>query len=144
MAQRTFLRQLKDLEDRVKEVQPRILEKAAYFLVDPQYSPDDTGAYILSHSIGRSGNVGRGISSHGRVSARDTHRESALSGLLSQVANIPNTSTRVWIGNNSPHVNAVEFGEPGRWKRSGYFVYTNLRSRFPSMVAKAISELRLK
>ena len=141
MAQRTFLSQLKELQDKLEEVQPAVLKETASFLV--YASPDDTGAYVLSHSIGRSGNVGRSISSKGRVSAPNTHRGEALNGLLSQIESIPKDSSRVFIGNNAPHVNAVEYGGPG-WRRGGYFVYEQLRSVFPSIVKSAINAVGLK
>jgi hypothetical protein len=143
MAQKAFLSQLKTLQENVDKVQPSILTEVAHYLVAPEVSPDDTGAYILSHSIGRSGNVGRRISSSGRQSARDTHRGEALDHLLSQVASIPPNSTRVWVGNNSPHVNAVEYGDV--WPNgNGYYVFTTLRSIFPSLVAEAVQKAGLK
>lgn len=143
MAQRTFLGQLKELQDKVDQLQPAILTEIAESLVIT--SPDDTGAYILSHSIGRSGNVGKRISSHDRVSARDAHKEEALSGLLSQIASIPKDSTRIWVGNNAPHANAVEYGgSPFNWRRTGHFVYTTLRSRFPSLIQEAKHKVGLK
>lgn len=141
MAQRAFLEQLKELQEKLDKVQPIALTKAAQNLV--RLSPDDTGAYVLSHSIGRSGNVGRSISSHGRASAPNTHREQALAGLLNQIASIPPNSTRVWIGNNAPHVNAVEFGLP-TWRKPGYAVYNQLRAIFPNLIREAIREAGLK
>lgn len=141
MAQRAFLGQIKELQDKLEKLQPEVLTGAAEFIVNA--SPDDTGAYVLSHSIGRSGNVGRSISSHGRDSAPNTHRQEALNGLLSQIAGIPPRSTRIWIGNNAPHVNAVEYGGPN-WRRSGYFVYEQFRSVFPTLVKQAINAVGLK
>lgn len=141
MAQRAFLGQLKELSEKLEKLQPAVLTEAAEFIVSA--SPDDTGAYVLSHSIGRSGNVGRSISSRGRESAPNTHRQQALDGLISQIQTIPPNSTRVWIGNNAPHVNAVEFGGPN-WRRSGYFVYEQLRSVFPNLLKQAINSVGLK
>lgn len=141
MTQRTFLGQIKELEDKLDKLRPEVLSEAAEFIV--QASPDDTGAYILSHSIGRSGNIGRAISSRGRESAPNTHRQQALDGLLSQVQSLPQNSTRVWIGNNAPHVNSVEFGGPN-WRRGGYYVYEQLRSVFPTLLKQAINSVGLK
>lgn len=141
MAQRTFLGQLKELQDKLDRLQPSVLREAASFLVNA--SPDDTGAYVLSHSIGRSGNVGRSLSSHDRVSAPNTHRQEALGNLESQIAAIPSNTTRVWIGNNAPHVNAVEFGGHN-WRRGGYYVYEQLRSVFPTLVKSAVNGVGLK
>jgi hypothetical protein len=139
MAQRTFLGQLKELKDKVNMIQPEVLQTAAQALV--YLSPDDTGAYVLSHSIGRSGNVGRSISSHGRQSAPGTHKGAALDLLMDQIANIPPDATRIWIGNNSPHVNMVEFGWP---TKPGYAVYTQFRSLFPGYIKDAIRQVGLK
>jgi hypothetical protein len=141
MAQRAFLGQLKELQDKIERVQPTVLTKAARKIVD--LSPDDTGAYILSHSIGRSGNVGGSISSHGRPQAPNTHGPEAYDNLLSQIAGIPPNSTRVWIGNNSPHVNAVEFGG-ANWNKPGYQVYTTFYAVFPGIIQEAVREAGLK
>jgi tagatose-1,6-bisphosphate aldolase non-catalytic subunit AgaZ/GatZ len=142
MAQREFLGKLKVLEDKIDKIPKGILTKIVDQII--QDSPDDTGAYILSHSIGRSGNVGYSLSSRNRVQAPETHREDARSKLMAQVATFPADSARIWVGNNAPHVNAVETGEAGNWRRSGYYVYTNLRSSVSFMVAEAIREAGLK
>jgi len=141
MAQRTFLAQLKELRGSLENLTPAILKEAAADLVN--LSPDDTGAYLLSHSIGRSGNVGRRISSDSRISAPNTHRQEALDRLLGQVAAIPPNSTRIFIGNNAPHASAVEGGGYG-WKSPGHFVYQRFRESFPSIVKKAIQSVGLK
>lgn len=141
MAQRTFLGQLKETQEKLEQLQPAILEEAVSYLVSN--SPDDTGAYVLSHSVGRSGNVGRSISSHGRLSAPGTHKQEAWANMMDQVETIPPTSTRVWMGNNSPHVNVVEYGG-ANWKRGGYYVYTKLRNVFPSIIQSAKSRVGLK
>jgi hypothetical protein len=141
MAQRTFFGKLKVLQDKVDKIPRNILVELATRVVNN--SPDDTGAYVLSHSIGRSGNVGLGISSHGRLSAPNTHRGDALAKLMNQVATFPPESGLIWMGNNSPHVNAVEFGLPS-WRTSGYFVYTKLRADIKSIVAGAIRDAGLK
>jgi hypothetical protein len=141
MAQREFLGKLKVLQDKIDKIPRNILTELVTDVV--AMSPDDTGAYVLSHSVGQSGNVGRSISSHGRPSAPNTHREDALAGLMAQVATIPPDSSLIWMGNNSPHVNAVEFGLPS-WRRPGYFVYTTLRSNIKQIVADAIAQAGLK
>ncbi len=140
MAQRVFLGQIKELREKLEELQPAVLMEAASFLVNA--SPDDTGAYVLSHSIGRSGNVGKSLSSHDRVSNPNTHRGEALGKLEGQIAGIPPNAVRVWIGNNTPHVNAVEFGGHN-WRRGGYFVYEQLRSVFPSLIQSAKNSVGL-
>jgi hypothetical protein len=134
-----FLGQLAELEDKLEDFQPIILEEVADFL--SSVSPDDTGAYILSHSIGRSGNVGGSISSHGRPSAPDMHREAARQKLVSQAWGIPPETTRVWVGNNAPHNYLVEYGWPSK---DGYFVYTRLAAKFSELVNNAKSRTGLQ
>jgi hypothetical protein len=141
MAQREFFGKLKVLQDKIDKIPRNILTELVTDVV--AMSPDDTGAYVLSHSVGRSGNVGRSISSHGRPSAPNTHREDALAGLMAQVATIPPDSPLIWMGNNAPHVNAVEFGLP-TWRGGGYFVYTTLRSNIKQIVADAVAQAGLK
>jgi hypothetical protein len=136
---KAFLGQLKELEDKLEQIQPIILEEVADFLVIA--SPDDTGAYILSHSIGRSGNVGGSISSHGRQSAPDMHREAARQKLISQVWSIPPNQTRVWVGNNTPHASIVEYGWP---TKEGYAVYQKLGVVFSALVENAKNRVGLK
>ena len=136
---KAFLGQLKELEDKVDQMQPIVLEEVADYLVS--ISPDDTGAYVLSHSMGRSGNVGRSISSHGRASAPDMHREAARQGLMAQAWAISPEQTRVWIGNNAPHAYEVEYGWPSK---DGYFVYERLGVYFKALVENAKSRVGLK
>lgn len=136
-----FLGQLKELEDKLDKFQGEILKEIADHLVTS--SPDDTGAYILSHSIGRSGAVGRRLSSDNRVSAPNTHREEARAHLYAQLQTIPPTTTRVWVGNNAPHALAVENGGVN-WRRSGYFVYSTMTANFQSMIQSAKAKVGLK
>lgn len=136
---KAFLGQLKELEDKLDQLQPIILEEVADFLVTS--SPDDTGAYILSHSIGQSGNVGRRVSSRGRSSAPDLHREFALAGLMRQAQSIPPETTRVFVGNNAPHASQVEYGWPSK---DGYHVYERLAIRFKTLVENAKNRVGLK
>lgn len=142
MAQRTFLGQLKELEDKLERVQPEVLKEVAHYLVSA--SPDDTGAYILSHTIGRSGNVGlSSLNPENRPSAPNTHRQEAEQRLLGQVAGIPPDTTRVFVGNNAPHAYFVENGGYG-WETQPYKVYGRLRQLFPSMLQDAKNRLGLK
>ena len=141
MAQRNFLGQLKELQDKLEKLQPEILQDVADYIVTA--SPDDTGAYVLSHSIGQSGNVGYSLSSKDRTSNPNTHRQEALEKLQSQIQTIPPTQTKVWIGNNAPHAGAVETGGHN-WKSNGYYVYSTLRNIFPSIIQSAKSRVGLR
>ena len=139
--QGTFLGQLKELENKLDKVQQEILFEVVDHLVEK--SPDDTGAYILSHSIGRSGAVGRRLDPATRVPAPNTHREEARQRLDEQVSSIPPDTSRVFVGNNSPHASVVEDGG-SNWRRPGYFVYGTLRSAFPSIIQSAKNRVGLK
>jgi hypothetical protein len=138
---KAFLGRLKVLEDKVARLPPTLLTEVADVLVNN--SPDDTGAYVLSHSIGQSGAVGRRISSHDRPQVPNAHREDARAGLYAQAAAISPEATRVWVGNNAPHANAVEWGGPN-WRTSGYFVYAKLAQQFPALIITAKSKVGLK
>lgn len=138
---KAFLGRLKVLEEKINRLPPTLLTEVADILVDA--SPDVTGAYVLSHSIGQSGAVGRRISSHDRPEAPNTHKEDARAGLYAQAAAISSDATRVWVGNNAPHSNSVEFGGPN-WRTSGYFVYNRLTQMWPALVVTAKSKVGLK
>jgi hypothetical protein len=138
---KAFLGRLKVLEDKINRLPPTLLTEVADVLVNA--SPDDTGAYVLSHSIGQSGAVGRRISSHDRPSAPFTHLEDARAGLYAQAAAISPDATRVWVGNNAPHASAVEFGGPN-WRTSGYLVYAKLAQQWPALIITAKGKVGLK
>jgi hypothetical protein len=138
---KAFLGRLKVLEDKVNRLPAALLTEVADVLVNS--SPDDTGAYILSHSIGQSGAVGRQISSHGRPQAPNTHRDDARAGLYAQAAAISPETTRVWVGNNAPHATQVEFGG-SPWRTSGYFVYAKLAQQWPALIVTAKNKVGLQ
>jgi hypothetical protein len=48
------------------------------------------------------------------------------------------------MGNNSPHVNAVEFGEYSGTIGRAYPVYQTLRANIKNLVAEAIRQAGLK
>jgi hypothetical protein len=127
-----FLAKLELLENKVDQLPSAIMVEVADLLVNN--SPDDTGAYVLSHSIGRSGAVGRRLDPQNRASAPNTHREAARQGLHAQAAAIKPETVRVWIGNNAPHSNAVENGGHGWSRTSPYKVYAKLALSFPALV----------
>lgn len=141
MAQRAFLGKLLRLQEKIEQVQPNFLGKMATFVV--KASPDDTGAYVLSHTIGASSNVGLSMSSRNRPSAPNTHGGDALQKLMGQAAAVPVGARVIGIGNNSPHSSSVEFGGPN-WRRGGYYVYTQLDAVARDLLKDAIREAGLK
>lgn len=141
MAQRAFLGKLLKLQEKIDQVQPNFLGEVATFVVNA--SPDDTGAYILSHTIGASSNVGLSISSRNRPSAPNTHKGDALQKLMGQAASVPIGTRVIGIGNNSPHASSLEFGGPN-WRRGGYYVYTQLDAVARDLLEDAIRGAGLK
>lgn len=141
MAQREFFGKLLRLQEKIDKIQPSFLEKIANFAVTA--SPDDTGAYVLSHTIGSSSNVGKSFSSRNRLSAPGTHKGEALAGLIAQANAVPIGASVIGIGNNSPHASSVEFGGPN-WRRDGYYVYTQLSNLSRNFLKEAIREAGLK
>ena len=144
MVQRSFLSDLKKVEDNLVEVRKVFLEKLAnqvvYASPNPTDggSPVDTGAYVRSHSIGTSTGLGGKQSSEGKPKDYGTARTDAIDKLLSQIASIPDGATQVFMGNRSPHASAVENGWP---KRDGYHVYTILRAKAPEFIQEAKNQV---
>jgi hypothetical protein len=136
-----FLARLKILEDKLDKLPSAIMSEVADYLVNA--SPDDTGAYVLSHSIGQSSAVGRRLDPERRVSAPNTHREEARAKLLGQAASLPPEATRIWVGNNSPHSPFVENGG-WRWNTSAYMVYGGLGARWPQFVQQGKAKVGLQ
>lgn len=152
MVQRSFLQQLKDLGDRLDKVQPVFLEKVATHLTQASPSPAgggspvDTGAYIMSHSIGTSSGLGGRQSSDRRSKDySEASRDAAYNKLMTQIAGLPPDATKVYIGNRSPHASLVEYGAPG-WTKApeGYFVYGTARNKAPAWLEEAKRELGFK
>lgn len=136
MVQRSFLSDLKKVEDNLVEVRKVFLEKLANEAVVT--SPVDTGAYVRSHSIGTSTGLGGKQSSHGKPKDNGTARADAIDKLLSQIASIPDGATQVFMGNRSPHASAVENGWP---TKDGYHVYTVLRAKAPTFIQEAKNQV---
>lgn len=113
------------------------LEEIANYTIN--ISPEDTGAYVESFSMGRAGfSGGRSKSSKVRSGkANGVSREIAKSNLLQDIQAM-NVKQMVGLGNvkftlrnRSPHVRQVEDG----WltkngKVDGYHVFEKIRSKF--------------
>jgi hypothetical protein len=147
MVQRSFLQQLKDLGDRLEQVQPVFLEKVATHLTQASPNPSgqgggspvDTGAYVMSHSIGTSSGLGGRQSSAGRPKDySEASREAAFSKLMTQIAGLPPDATKVYIGNRSPHASYVEYGTS---RYTGYYVYETAKNKAPVWLQEAKREL---
>lgn len=144
MVQRSFLSDLKKVEDNLEEVRKVFLQKLAdqvvYASPNPTDggSPVDTGAYILSHSIGTSTGLGGKQSSHGKPKDNGSARAEARAKLYSQIEGLPSDAKHVYMGNRSPHASRVENGWP---TKEGYHVYTILRGKAPVFIQEAKNEV---
>lgn len=153
MVQRSFYQQLKDLDQRLDQVRPVFLEKVATHLTQSSPNPSsggspvDTGAYIMSHSIGTSTGLGGRQSSRGRAKDyAEASREASYNRLMTQIQSLPEGTAKVYIGNRSPHAAIVEYGSPN-WRseiREGYQVYSTARNKAPQWLAEAKRELGFK
>ena len=106
-------------------------------------SPVDTGAYMLSHSIGKSSGLGGKLSSKDRTKTNySSAAESARSKLYNSIATLPKGETKLFIGNRSPHASAVEDGGHN-WKNTPpYKVYTETRRNIPQIIKNAVIKVR--
>lgn len=148
MVQRSFLSDLNRVENNLEDVRKVFLQKLAdqvvYASPNPTDggSPVDTGAYVRSHSIGTSTGLGGKQSSHGKPKDNGSAREEAHTKLYSQIEALPEGSTKVYMGNRSPHASAVETGWPTKnGFREGYHVYATLRGRAKVFIQEAKNEV---
>ena len=93
MVQRSFLQDLKRVEENLDEVREVFLKKLAdqiiYASPTDGGSPVDTGAYIRSHSIGTSTGLGGRQSSHGKEPDNGNARQEAHAKLYAQIEALP-------------------------------------------------------
>jgi len=117
------------VEDRLKEV--------ANYAID--ISPEDTGAYVESFSLGRAGfSGGRMKDSEAKsrlgTKANGASREKAKNNLLDDIKRInvkqmlADGLVKFTLRNRAKHARDVENGE--NWKRDGYHVFRKIRSKF--------------
>ena len=114
-------------EDIVKDLLISIAQDAV------NLSPVDTGAYVTSLSYkNNSSSRGRSKSSKGKPTVPNSQakRREGLDNLVTDLNAIDLSKTKsVTLRNDSPHAEAVEYGE--FWPRKGgYFVFTQLRDLY--------------
>lgn len=134
---------LKQIENDLDQVRDVFLTRMAEDLVS--FSPVDTGAYVTSHSITTATNLGRSRTSENKPTgmAEAPMKAQALDQLLSDIANLPKDTTKVYMNNRSPHNNHVEYGGWG-WKRGGYEVYKKTRARAGQHLSDAVNEVKTR
>mgnify|MGYP000087271567 CR=1 FL=1 len=137
MAQIKLTTLIQKIQDDLHKVRNEFLLKMAEDVVTSSILTVDTGAYITSHSIRTTRGAGRSRSSHGKPTGQDPEAKAAeaMDQLMSDIASLPDDQTQVYLTNNSPHANIVEYSH-------GYAVYSGVRSRAKYHLEKAINEVK--
>lgn len=139
MVQRNLTSVIKQIETDLQSVRDVFLTNIAEDLVSSSKTFVDTGAYITSHSITTTRGAGRSRTSHNKPTGQspEAKGEEALSQLMGDIASLPADQTTVYIANNSPHANIVEY-------KHGYNVYGAVRNRASIHLQDAINEVRAR
>ncbi len=139
MAQIGLTSRLKKIQNDLDEIRDQFLTNMADELVAESLETVDTGAYITSHSIRTTRGGGRSRTSRNKPQGQDQQFEAAqsLSQLYEDIASIPKGQVQVFLTNNAPHANVVEYGN-ATWKKhpNGYKIYESLRNRATSVHLK--------
>jgi hypothetical protein len=137
MVQRSLTAVIKKIEDGLDKVRTEFLINVAEDLVNTSKPFVDTGAYITSHSITTTRGAGRGRTSANKPQGQDPNAKAteALSQLMGDIAAIPKDQTQVFMTNNAPHANIVEY-------KHGYNVYSSVRNRAGLHLADAVNKVK--
>ena len=145
MAQIGLTSRLKKIQDDLDKIRDQFLTNMVDELVEESIKTVDTGAYITSHSIRATRGGGRSRTSHNKPRGQDPQFEAAqsLSQLYGDIASLPKDQTQVFLTNNAPHANIVEYGG-ANWvvRPQGYRIYSTLRNRASIHLQKAINQVR--
>lgn len=139
----SFTNKLRKVEQDLDLIRTEFLKDLATEIIED--SPVDTGTYVMSHNVGErsaagqfTGNI-RYIGPPGQN--EQAMQEQALSKVFAQIDALPPNQTVVSISNNSAHANIVESGG-ANWRRRGYFIYQNARSRAPALFDAVVNRIR--
>lgn len=137
MAQIKLTSLINKIENRLHEVRDQFLVNMAEDIVATSIPTVDTGAYITSHSIRTTRGAGRSRSSHNKPTGQDPNAKAAeaLGQLMEDISSLPEDQTQVFLTNNSPHANIVEYVH-------GYAVYESVRNRAKIHLQDAIAEVK--
>ena len=145
MAQISLTSRLKKVQDDLDKIRDQFLTNMADELVQESVKTVDTGAYITSHSITTTRGAGRSRTSRNKEQGQDPQFEAAqaLSQLYEDIAAIPKDQVQVFLTNNAPHANVVEYGN-ATWKKypNGYQIYSALRNRASLHLQDAITKVK--
>jgi hypothetical protein len=139
MVQRKLSSLINKIETDLNKVRDEFLNIVAEDLVNTtvQTNTVDTGAYITSHSITTTRGAGRSRTSHNKPRKQDPSVKAAesLAQLQGDIAALPPDQTLVYITNNAPHANNVEY-------TLGRAIYSSVRNRAAVNLDKAVNIVR--
>ena len=136
MVQRSLTTLLSKIEQDLDRVRTEFLIDIAGDLVESSKGFVDTGAYITSHSITTTRGQGRGRTSHGKPTADPNAKaDESIAQLLGDIAAIPKGQTQIYLTNNAPHANIVEYVQ-------GRNVYGSVRNRSGIHLDNAVNRVR--
>lgn len=145
MAQISLTSRLKKIEDDLDKIRTEFLLNMADDIVTSSIPTVDTGAYITSHSIRTTRGAGRSRSSHNKPSKQnpEAKAEESFNQLIEDIAALPKDQDQVFLTNNAPHANLVEYGG-ANWKErpNGYAVYSGVRNRANLHLQNAIDKVK--
>ena len=142
MAQIKVTSLIQKIEQSLQDVRDEFLTNMAEDIVRSTVSPKaavDTGAYITSHSITTTRGAGRSRSSHGKPRGQNPEAKAAeaLEQLMGDIASLPADQQQVFLTNNAPHANIVEY-------KHGYAIYEGVRNRAKIHLQDAINTVKAR
>ena len=128
------------IETDLEEIRDEFLRNMARDIING--SPVWSGRYVTSHQIGTTSAAGRFTGNlepmTQRTSVPQAYKSEGLANLMSDIASLPRDATKVYINNNAPHAQIVEYG--GRTNPSA--VYEGAMNRAGLNLQEAINTVR--
>lgn len=139
MAQIKLTALIQKIEKDLQDVRDEFLTNMAEDIVSSSKPTVDTGAYITSHSIRTTRGGGRSRSSHNKPKGQSPEAKAAeaLDQLMGDIAALPADQQQVFLSNNAPHANIVEYTH-------GYAVYEGVRNRAGIHLQTAINTVKAR
>lgn len=139
MAQIKLTSLIQKIEQDLQYVRDQFLVNMSEDLVTSSKPTVDTGAYITSHSIRTTRGAGRSRTSNNKPTGQDPEAKAAeaLSQLMEDIASLPQNQEQVYLTNNAPHANNVEYSH-------GYFIYEGVRNRAGTHLQDAINAVKAR
>lgn len=139
MAQIKLTSLIQKIEQDLQYVRDQFLVNMSEDLVTSSKPTVDTGAYITSHSIRTTRGAGRSRTSNNKPTGQNPEAKAAeaLSQLMEDIAALPQNQEQVYLTNNAPHANNVEYTH-------GYFIYEGVRNRAGIHLQDAINAVKAR